>query len=508
VALVKGGNLYQWHPNADTGEIVTDGDFDSASNWTTGTGWSISTGNPGYATLTASVVEYSLSQSLATAILPGETYRVSFDVATASTNFSIRLRLASTTDVTFTTMTPYASGATTYVTYTYHVTAPSNPDGDPEFSTLKVSLAPTPDGSETFRIRNISIKRVATALTVNEAPSRSDFMFTDPNRFVVLLGTQGFDGTYNSLLVRWCDQEDIYDWSPQADNLSGELPISTGVGLVGGLATRGQNVLLTESDAHLMEYNGDPATVFSIRPLASNCGCVGGRAMAKDGSGNVYWWSNSGQFFRYAGGAPETIPCTILRDVMDNVTTTLYSKIHVGLHPPFNEMWFFYPDGRDSATDVTRYAKFNFKEGVWDSGSFVSLAWLPQGIYPYSISIDDDGDIFFMDRGNDANGSVLRASITSSYFDIEDGGNLAIVHRIIPDFDDQQGDVDFTFNMKRYPNATATTAGPYTAETSTEKIDFRKTARQMQVVIGSADDPTFWRIGAFRLDIRKSGSRR
>jgi len=505
VAVPRGLGLYQWFPGTDTSELVADGDFDSAANWVSGTGWAITTGSPGYAEFTGAGTG-SLDQIVAANLEPGEIYNIAFELATASTGFSVSFDAYSTASATITTITPTASGATTYTSYSMYVSMPANASTTVPFNTIKIRQAA--GGSVTYRIRNISVNKVSLATLVQTAPRQSEAMFVDPNRFVVLLGTVEFSGVYNPLLVRWCNQEDITDWTPASDNLSGELPLSTGVKLVGGVATRGQNFIATESDVHAMQYTGDPGTVFVFQPLASQCGLVTRRAMIKDSNGAVYWWSNAGQFFRFGGGAIEAIPCTLLRDTMENVTTTLYIKIHAGLNSAFQEIFWFYPDTRDSATDVTRYVKFNYATGVWDSGAFVCTAWQPQGIFPYPVAVDGDGDIFFMENGNDANGGTLTTSITSSYFDIEDGGNLTLIERIIPDFDDQQGDVIFNFNLKAYPNASATSSGPHTATTTTEKIDTIFTARQAQVVISSAADPTFWRMGAIRFDIRKSGSRR
>jgi hypothetical protein len=83
-----------------------------------------------------------------------------------------------------------------------------------------------------------------------------------------------------------------------------------------------------------------------------------------------------------------------------------------------------------------------------------------------------------------------------------------VIRRIVPDFDDQVGPVDFTVSTRAWPNATATDYGPYRAAEDTEKIDIRTTARQIKLSMSSTSAPLFWRLGRLSLDTQRSGAKR
>ena len=67
------------------------------------------------------------------------------------------------------------------------------------------------------------------AVVVTASPSSSNFMFvSQQDRHVVCLGTNGINGTFDPMLVRWSDQNDYTNWSVNVSSTSGENQLGDG----------------------------------------------------------------------------------------------------------------------------------------------------------------------------------------------------------------------------------------------------------------------------------------
>ena len=110
---------------------------------------------------------------------------------------------------------------------------------------------------------------------------------------------------------------------------------------------------------------------------------------------------------------------------------------------------------------------------------------------------EDDDDKFFPDED----------------FELEVEGNgeyFLKIRRFIPDFKNLEGSADVTIYLKAYPADTTTVKGetfigPFTIDTSTDKVDTRARARLASIRIDSADINDNWRYGIFRVDIQQDG---
>jgi len=83
------------------------------------------------------------------------------------------------------------------------------------------------------------------------------------------------------------------------------------------------------------------------------------------------------------------------------------------------------------------------------------------------------------------------------------------VSRFIPDFKDLQGNAKVTILLRRYPAdvQTSSTLGPFTVNSSTDKIDTRARSRLAAVKIENDAVDDRWRYGVFRVDISPDGRR-
>ena len=82
-------------------------------------------------------------------------------------------------------------------------------------------------------------------------------------RFAIALGANPYDPLdseteFAPMLVRWSDQENIYDWVPSATTQSGEITLSHGSRLVTGRFSRQEFVIWSDSAIYSFQYLGPP----------------------------------------------------------------------------------------------------------------------------------------------------------------------------------------------------------------------------------------------------------
>ena len=487
LAVRRGGSMYAWQPATSYPEIVLTGDMSSSTNWALGSGWAISGG-----VATATTATSNLSQNVQGAVSGGYVYRITFTVTQSAGSLKFRINAGSTAAVidVGTASAPITQSGT----YSRLFVMPSTPS-DIVFAGTGFSGT----------IDNVSMKLESVAYKIPEAPEKIDSMFIDPNRIVVLLGTYNAAGTYNPLLVRWSGQENFRMWIPATTNLSGELAVAKGGKLVSGLASRQQNLLWSDDSMYSMQFTGD-TTAFSIRLLGTGCGLIGKNAAAEH-NGIAFWLSSNGNFYIFQGAIPQVIKCRLRRDMFTHIATSQGEKVFAGINSQFSEVWFFYPDSRDG-TECSRYVAYNWIEDHWTCGTFNRSSWVSGGIFQYPIAFGTDGYIYYHERNKTANGNAYSAYLESSYFDIEDGNNYLNIRRIVPDFQEQSGNVDFYLYTKSEPNNYEISGGPYSATTSTRYLNMRRLGRQAKIRMQSSNSPMFWRLGTLRLETNKTGALR
>ena len=83
------------------------------------------------------------------------------------------------------------------------------------------------------------------------------------------------------------------------------------------------------------------------------------------------------------------------------------------------------------------------------------------------------------------------------------------VKRFVPDFKVLEGNAKVTLFLRDYPADTAVGSqlGPFTINSSTEKIDTRARNRLMSIKIENDAVNETWRYGLFRIDVYPDGRR-
>ena len=108
--------------------------------------------------------------------------------------------------------------------------------------------------------------------------------------------------------------------------------------------------------------------------------------------------------------------------------------------------------------------------------------------------------------------TAIPAFIQSGDFDLTVGGDgqmFMSIRRFVPDFKQIQGDAQVTIRLKDYPQESSTSSplGPFTINSSTDKVDTRARSRFASLKIENTSTDQNWRYGTFRADVQPDGMR-
>jgi len=388
------------------------------------------------------------------------------------------------------------------------------------------------------------LEQRATIMT--GAPTATRLTITsDRDRHVVHFGTEttiGDNTTQDPMFIRFSDQENYNVYQPTSVNTAGTFRLDTGNKIVAAVSGKDYNLILTDQAAYTMQFVGPPFT-FSIRQVGSNCGCIGQHATVY-ADGKVFWMGAGGGFFVF-DGTVKLLPSL----VEDFVFTTTGSneginyssnEIIYGSHNSlFNEIVWFYPAGTPSgnpAVQNNRAVVYNYVENTWSTMTLARSSYADASTYdvPYateynSTAIPTISNIsgatntfgsttyYAHEVGNNEislNGAetAIPAYIQSGDFDLPtegDGQYMLRVSRFLPDFKNLQGNAIVTIFLKNFPidSGTSSQLGPFTINSTTDKIDTRARGRLANIKIQNTAVNETWRFGTFRADVNPDGRR-
>ena len=379
------------------------------------------------------------------------------------------------------------------------------------------------------------------ATVVTNAPTKSVLsIVSERDRHLVILGTEttiGTAGTQDKMFVRFSDQENLTDYTPTSTNTSGTLRLDSGTRIIGAAKGKDYILILTDTSAYMMQFVGPPFT-FSLRQVGSNCGAIGQNSI-KYIDGAVYWMGQAGGFFVF-DGTVKSLPCLVedfvFTDKGDNlgINYTDGELVNAGLNNLYSEINWFYP--KKGSTEVDRVVTYNYDENTWTTGTLARTTWFDATLFdvPYATEFDITGTPTFptIQGVTDANGSSLYyahevgnnqvdnlgnktaipAFIQSGSFDLDVEGNgqfFMSMRRFVPDFKLISGNAKITLNLKDFPTDTATSSplGPFTIDSSTDKVDTRARTRFASLKVENTSTDESWRYGTFRADIQPDGQR-
>jgi hypothetical protein len=349
-------------------------------------------------------------------------------------------------------------------------------------------------------------------------------------RFAICFGANTYDpanpnNQFDPLLVRWSDQENPFDWVPQATNQSGEYRLNIGSFIMCARSTRQEILVWSDAAIYSMQYLGPPY-VWGFQLLQDNISIMSPNASVT--VNNVTYWMGVDKFFSYTGRV-ETLPCTLWQFVFDDINKDQAFQVFAGSNEAYNEVWWFYCS--QNSNQVDKYIIYNYLERVWSYGTMNRTAWLDSGLRQFPMAAYPTGNKVLFHEANvdDVSGLTpvpIGAYIQSSDFDIGDGHNFGFVWRILPDItfngsNANQPSVTMTLRPRQNsgtPYGTADnprvqSAQNYTSRNTYEVQEFdgqvytRLRARQMSFRIESTGLGVAWQLGSPRIDIRPDGRR-
>lgn len=355
-----------------------------------------------------------------------------------------------------------------------------------------------------------------------DVPVKQDYIIvSDTSRFAIVFGCNDYGSTtLDPMLIRWSDQENPYEWTPDATNQAGSIRLSHGSQIQTAIQTRQEIVIFTDQALYSMQYVGAPY-YWKTQLLGDNISIMGQNA-ASLASGIVYWMGKE-KFYMYDGRV-QTLDCDLRKFIFNNLNQSQNQQVYSSTVEAFNEVWWFYCTGTNTSPDS--YVVYNYLEKVWYYGTMGRTAWIDSGLYVSPIGATVNNRLVYQESGVDDNetgiAAPIDAYISSSEFDIGDGHNFAFVWRILPDLT-FEGSTDGTnpeATMTLYPmyNSGSGTNNPRSngvqsinlsanPSTFTGEVYTRVRGRQLIIKMESNKIGTAWQLGAPRLDIRPDGRR-
>ena len=181
------------------------------------------------------------------------------------------------------------------------------------------------------------------------------------DRHLVVLGADPISGTSRSgvvdpMLVAFSDQENELEFEPLITNSAGSVRLSSGSLIVGGVKSRQEIIIFTDTSVYSMQFVGPPFT-FAINLINEASGLIGPKAAVTAESG-VYYMSY-GAFYVY-NGTVEKLPCSVQNYVFSDINTGQAYKIFGFTNVEHDEVGWFYPSA--SSTEIDRYVIYNTAE--------------------------------------------------------------------------------------------------------------------------------------------------
>jgi|TARA_B100000287_G_scaffold435018_1_gene501439 hypothetical protein len=237
----------------------------------------------------------------------------------------------------------------------------------------------------------------AVAVPVANAPTNNLGLVVTEERFVFLLGAGG-----NPRRVAFSDKENNTIWTPAATNEAGDIDLQTSGQIMQGIKTRGQTLIITDTDAFSAKYIGPPY-VYGFDRVGTSCGAVS-RMSAVDTDVGAFWMGQNG-FFTFDGNRVRELPCEVHDYVFDDLNVNQQSKIWGFSNVEFSEIWWFYPSG--SSLEIDRYVAYDILENHWLIGNLSRTSGVPRGVFRTPIMT----------------GEYAAETVTYNVTVVSDGGN-------------------------------------------------------------------------------------
>lgn len=360
----------------------------------------------------------------------------------------------------------------------------------------------------------------------SDVPTVSNLtLVSDINRFVFSFGCNDYDSaTLDPMLIRWSDQENAANWTPDAANQAGSLRVSHGTEIVTAIQARQEVLVFTDSSVYSLQYLGAPE-VWGAQLLGDAVSIASPMAVAY--VSNIAFWMGRDKFYVY-DGTVSALPCDLRRYVFSDFNREQYAQVHAGVNNAFHEVWWFYCSSE--STEIDKYVVYNYKDRIWYYGTLGRTAWIDSGLRRYSVAATYTNNLVYHEVGTDdketGTPAAINAYLVSSQFDLDDGHHFTFINAVLPDVNFEGSDVASpSIAMTFYPLTSSgsgylnpeSVGGEYSGdvirgatspvEAYTERLDLRLRGRQMAMRVESVDLGVAWQLGSVRMDMRPDGRR-
>lgn len=348
-------------------------------------------------------------------------------------------------------------------------------------------------------------------------PSRQNGAFVAmPQGQIMAWGcNDAIDPVQNPLYIRWSDAQDFTNWTIGGQSQAGFYTIPTGSKIVRGLQAQTVQYWFTDVDMYVAQYTGYP-NYFGFTKAGNGCGLVSPQAVGALGN-SVFWMSQRQFFMVQAGGAPQSLPCSVWDFVFQNIDSKHYDNVVCGTNSLFNEVTWYFPSTSSDEGVPDAYVCYNALYNEWDFGYLNRNAWFDQSLLGPPVGADVHGWVYQHETSNDnANGyqiEPISSSLTTGYYSLSAGQDLTFVDWVLPDFkwgqynQSKNAEIKFTFYVTDYAGQSPHVYGPYTVSQQTPYICPRFRGRYVSMKIESDNLNSFWRLGSIRYRIAPAGRR-
>ena len=363
-----------------------------------------------------------------------------------------------------------------------------------------------------FNTRAVLLSSLAGA---SDVPGQTmQILVSQNDKHLLAFGTTPYGGgSFDPLLIRWANQDEPTNWTPSPTNSAGFIRVSRGSRITRALPTRQEILVWTDTHLYSLQFTGT-TDVFQLQEYADNISIISPRACIS--ANNVTYWMGLDKFYIYAGRV-ETLQCTLRNYIFQDINLDQIDQIICGTNEGWNEIWWFYPSANSEIND--RYVIYNYLEKIWYYGNIQRTAWLDSPLREYPQAVG--GYLLYNhEQGTNDDTSPMTSFIQTNDADIQDGDQLMLIKRIIPDVDFSGSTattprVMMTMRPRNFPGSNYITTNEPDVDRSTtvpveqytEQVFIRARARQMGFKIQSDELNVQWQLGAPRLDARPDGRR-
>ena len=432
-------------------------------------------------------------------------------------------------------------------------------------SAAAVNGVPNSDGTEILESITVdnTVLNEPTGTVISPPNFVNQVIISDRDGHMIALGCNDLGATdIVPTLIRWGDQDNVFDWLPSSVNTAGGQRLARGSKIIGSISTKAEVLIWTDAALYSMRFIGPP-DIFAFTLISGATTLFSRHSVVA--AANMVFFMGESDFYVYQGTI-NPLPSTVAKYIFDDICKDAKEKIFCGSNRQFSEVMWFYPSS--GALDVDRYVCFNYLDRTWSFGSFdmermsnaspLSTSTSRTRTSWQDLEIDPNPSATYMtnfnnNRQNDAGDPInppietssivthefgrqaftvgIDTFIQSAFFDIAEGDQYMLYTKLIPDLKILDGttgsSVDISIVNDDYPLGLDAAIQPESEGISTVTVNpldvpttenptttgyqgytnFRGRTRSVAVRYSATANGYGWRLGATRLNLQPDGRR-